>query len=600
MVTTANSQSTSGGSQPSDLPVFETDVLVVGAGVAGLSFATMLAALDIKVYAIAKHSGTAPAPRAHVTNQRTMEVFRDMGIEDRIQGAGTCMPDIGNMVMATSLTGMEIGRYSCYGGGDHQLTDFAKASPSKMWNTAQNNMEPILLQRAREKGADIRFYHELIKIEQSDQGVVALVRERTSNGEYYVRARYAVGADGARSTVAQQVGFGFVGEPGLMHMISSWVEMDLAQYVAHRPACIYLMLQPGDAYWVGSGTCILKKPWDEWVVNRQYNAADGEPDMSDEAIIAHARGALAIPDFLPIRVKHKGKWQVNHVVATEYRHNRIFLAGDAAHRHPPASGLGSNTCVQDAFNLSWKLAAVIKGQAGEGILESYNQERQPIGKQIVDHAIQTLHDMALLPGALGFERGQSRDEGFAKLEELFSDADGAAERRQNLKKTMELGNRRSNPLGVHLGQRYTNSVAVVEDGTPFPQYERDEVLFYHPTTHPGAYIPHAWIELNKKRISVLDIFEHGSFGLVVGIGGQAWKEAAVVVSQELGVKLPVYFVGQCCTYSDVLGEWTSRREVSDRGALLVRPDRHIGWRSLDRPQDPTAALRSALQQILSL
>ncbi|KAF5962366.1 2,4-dichlorophenol 6-monooxygenase [Fusarium bulbicola] len=579
MVTTTNSPSTRVDSHSSQLPEVETEVLIVGAGVSGLSFTAMLAALGIKVFAIAKHSGTAPAPRAHVTNQRTMEIFRDMGIEELIQAAGTCMPEIGSMVMATSLTGMEIGRYSCYGGGDHQLTDFAKASPSKMWNTPQNNMEPILLHRAREKGADIRFYHELIDIQQSEEAVVARVRERTSQGEYIVRARYAVGADGARSIVAQKTGFRFVGEPGLMHMIISWVEMDLAQYVAHRPACIYLMLQPGDAYW--------------------YNAADGEPDMSDEAINAHARSALAIPDSLPIRVKHKGKWQVNHVEATEYRHGRIFLAGDAAHRHPPASGLGSNACVQDAYNLSWKLAAVIKRQAGEGILESYNQERQPIGKQIVDHAIETLHDMALLPGALGFERGQSRQDGFAKLEELFSDADGASERREFLRKTIDRGIRRSNPLGVHLGHRYANSVAVVDDGTPFPEYDQDPVLFYHPTTHPGAYVPHAWIELNQKRISVLDNFEHGSFGLVVGIGGKPWEEAAAVVSKELGVKLPVYFVGQGCTCADVLAEWTNRREISDRGALLVRPDRHIGWRSFDRPQDPTVALRSALQQVLS-
>ncbi|KAF5024134.1 hypothetical protein F66182_3768 [Fusarium sp. NRRL 66182] len=599
MVTTTNAQPHHADSQPATMPEIQTDVLVIGAGVAGLSFAAMLAAQGIKVFAIAKHSGTSPAPRAHVTNQRTMEVFRDMGIQQRVQDAGTCMPEIGSMVMATSLTGMEIGRYSCYGGGDHQLTDFAKASPCKMWNTAQNLLEPILLVKAREKGADVRFYHELVDIQQSDEVIVARVRERTSGGEYLVRARYAVGADGARSTVAQKVGFNFIGEPGLMHMISSWVEMDLARYVDYRPACIYMMLQPGDQYWVGSGTCILKKPWDEWVVNRQYNAADGEPDMSDEAIIAHARSALGIPESLPIRVKHKGKWQVNHVVAAEYRRGRIFLAGDAAHRHPPASGLGSNTCVQDAYNLSWKLAAVIKGQAGEDILESYNQERQPIGKQIVDHAITTLHDMASLPSALGFERGQSREEGFAQLEELFSDADGAAERREFLKEQINKGNRRSNPLGVHLGHRYDNSVAVVDDGTPFPEQERDSVLYYQATTHPGAYIPHAWVEHNKKRISVLDIFEHGNFGLVVGIGGKAWEEAAAIVSQELGIQLPVYYVGQCCTYSDILGEWSSRREISDRGALLVRPDRHIGWRSMDRPQDPTAALLSAMGQVLS-
>ncbi|KAF4999951.1 hypothetical protein FDECE_11353 [Fusarium decemcellulare] len=599
MASNSNPQSNHVNSNGSTMQEIETDVLVVGAGVAGLSLAAMLATQGIRVFAIAKHSGTSPAPRAHVTNQRTMEIFREMGLEKRIQVAGTCLADVGNLVMATSLTGMEIGRYSCYGGGDEQLTDFAKASPCQMWNTAQNLMEPVLLVKAREHKADIRFYHELVDIQQSDEGVVGRVRERTSQAEYTVRARYAVGADGARSFVAEKVGFGFIGEPGLMSMLSSWVEMDLEPYVAHRPACIYWMLQPGDEYWVGSGTCILKKPWDEWVVNRQYNAADGEPDMSDESIIAHARGVLGIPESLPIRVKHKGKWQVNHVVATEYRRGRIFLAGDAAHRHPPSSGLGSNTCVQDAYNIAWKLAMVIKGQAGEKILESYNQERQPIGKQVVDHAITTLHDMAALPKALGFVRGQSREEGFASLEELFSDADGAEERRKFLKDQISVGNRRSNALGVQLGHRYADSCAVVYDGTPFPPHQRDPVLFYEATTHPGAYVPHAWIELEKKRISILDIFEHGKFGLVVGVGGNPWEEAATTVSQELGIELPVYFVGQRCTYNDVLGEWANRREITDRGALLVRPDRHIAYRSVDRPQDPTATLRSVLKQVLA-
>ncbi|KAF4970525.1 hypothetical protein FZEAL_10020 [Fusarium zealandicum] len=545
----------------SKMKEIETDVLIVGAGVVGLSLAALLAEQGIRVFAVAKHSGTSPSPRAHVTNQRTMEVFRDMGIEKRIQASGTCLADVGNLVMATSLTGMEIGRYSCYGGGDHQLTDFAKASPCQMWNASQNLLEPVLLVQAREKGADIRFYHELVDIEQSDECVVGRVRERTSGAEY---------------------------------------TMDLARYVAHRPACIYWMLQPGDEYWVGSGTCILKRPWDEWVVNRQYNAADGEPDMSDESIIAHARKVLGIPDSLPVRVKHKGKWQVNHVVANEYQRGRIFLAGDAAHRHPPSSGLGSNTCVQDAYNLAWKLALVIKGKASAKLLESFHQERQPVGQQVVDHAIMTLHDMAAIPKAFGFVRGQSREEGFASLNELFSDADGAAERRKFLREQIELGNRRSNALGVQLGHRYASSCAVVDDGTPFPAHQRDPILYYEATTHPGAYVPHAWLELDQKRISILDVFEQGKFGLVVGIGGELWKTAAATVSKELDFELPVYDVGHRCTYDDVLGEWSSRREISDRGALLVRPDRHIAWRSAARPQDPTAALRSALRQVLSL
>lgn len=578
----------------------DTDVFVIGAGVAGLSLTALLAAQGIRVFTIAKHNGTAPAPRAHVTNQRTMEIFRDMGIEHRVKAVGTPMVDTGSLVMATSLTGKEIMRYSCYGGGDEQLTDFAKASPSQMLNVSQHLLEPVLLIQAREKGADVRFYHELVGIEQTSEGVVARVRERTNQAEYTVHAQYAVGADGARSTVAEKVGFGFQGEPGLMSMMSSWLEMDLSHYVAHRPACIYWMLQPGDEYWVGSGTCVVMKPWNEWVVNRQYNAADGEPEITDEAVIAHARNALGLPDSLPVRVKHKAKWQVNHVIATEYRRGRILLAGDAAHRHPPASGLGSNTCVQDAYNLAWKLALVVKGQAGENLLESYNQERQPVGKQVVDHAIKTLHDMAALPKALGFQRGQSREAGFASLEEIFSDTDGAAERREFLEEQVKLGNRRSNALGVQLGHRYTNSSAVIDDGSPFPTPQRDPVLYYEATTHPGAYMPHAWVQYKRARISTLDIFKHGHFGLVVGIGGKPWKEAAATVRQELGIELDVRFVGYRCTYDDVLGEWSSRREIGDRGAILVRPDRHIAWRSADRPPNPVAALLSALRQILEI
>ncbi|CAH0058463.1 unnamed protein product [Clonostachys solani] len=579
---------------------YDTDVLVVGAGVAGLSTAILLAEQGIRVSVVAKHNGTAPSPRAHVTNQRTMEVFRDMGIEAEAKAAGFSLVGAGSLVMATSLTGQEIMRYSCYGGGDHQFTDFAKSSPCSMHNISQYMLEPVLLARAREKGANIRFYHELVDVEQSSTEVTARVRERTSQGEYVVRAKYLVGADGARSTVATKSGFGFEGEPGLMSMTSSWVEMDLTQYVAHRPACIYWMLQPGDEFWVGSGTCVVMKPWTEWVLNRQYNAEDGEPDTSDEAIIAHARNALGLPDSLPIRVKHKAKWQVNHVVATEYRHGRIFLAGDAAHRHPPSSGLGSNTCVQDAYNLAWKLALVLQGKAGDSLLDTYSQERQPVGKQVVDHAIETLHQMAALPKALGFQRGQSRELGFAQLENLFSDAEGAEERRLYLEEQVQLGNRRSNALGVQLGQRYQDSGAIVYDGTPFPAYQRDPVLYYEPTTHPGAYVPHAWIEYNQQRISVLDIFEHGHFGLVVGIGGKPWEVAAEEVSRDLGIKLPVHYVGLRCPYDDVLCEWRQRREISDRGALLVRPDRHIALRSHDRPENPTEVLRSALKRVLGM
>ncbi|KAK5190007.1 hypothetical protein LTR72_008412 [Exophiala xenobiotica] len=583
------------------LPDIETDVLVVGAGVTGLTLAALLAAAGVRAYTIAKHSGTAPSPRAHVTNQRTMEIFRDMGIEEAVRNVSTPLPLLGNGVICTSLTGLELGRYSCYGAGSHQLSDFAQASPSEMVNSPQHVLEQVLLAHAREKGAEIHFYHELIDLEQNDHGVIATVRERRTGTQYIVRAKYAIGADGGRSLVAQKCGFGFEGQPGLMNMLTSWLEADVTEYTAYRPSCIYMMAQPGNAFWVGSGTLVAVKPYTEWLLNRQFNS-EAEIDTSDEAVIAYARKTLGIPN-LKIKVKDTSQWQVNNVYATENCRGRIFLAGDAAHRHPPASGLGSNTCVQDAYNLAWKLALVVSSKASNRLLESYNQERQPIAKQIVGHAIQTLYNFARVPEALGFKQDQSIEDGYRSLEDLFSDVPGAEQRRALLREAIDLQNRRSNALGLHLGQRYTDSNAVVDDGTPFPEYRRDPVLHYEPTTHPGAYLPHAWVEVSttKCRVSTLDILQHGRFGLIVGIGGDPFIAAAEAVSTELNIELPVYKIGYRCPYDDVLGEWHSARgELGDRGALLVRPDRHIAWRSVNRPDDPTEALRGALRHILGL
>ena len=571
---------------------------MVGAGVTGLTTAALLASAGVKAFTIAKHRGTASSPRAHVTNQRTMEILRNMGIEEQIREVSTPLPDLGNGLMCTSLTGLEIARYSCYGAGVNQLTDFAKASPCQMVNSPQHLLEPVILAHARERGAEIRFSNELIHIEQTSEGVVARVRERQSQHEYTVRARYAIGADGGRSVVAQQANFNFRGEPGLMHMLTSWLEADVTQYTAYRPACIYMMVQPGNAFWVGSGTLVAVRPFDEWLLNRQYDPANGEPDASDDAVIAYARKALGIPD-LAIRVKDSSKWQVNNVVATEYRQGRIFVAGDAAHRHPPASGLGSNTCVQDAYNLVWKLNLVLSGKAGDGLLDSYHEERQQIGDQVVSHAIQTLHNFARVPQVLGFHQGQSQEEGYASLEELFSDEVGASQRRAELREVVELQNRRSNALGIQLGHRYTSS-CIADDGTPFPQRQRDAVLYYEPTTHPGAYLPHAWIEYQKRRVSTLDILPHGSFGLIVGVGGEPFVTAAATIGEEFNIALPVYKIGYRCSYDDVLGHWTDVREISDRGALLIRPDRHIAWRCIERPENPTVALRAALRHVLAL
>lgn len=578
----------------------DTDVLVVGAGPAGLTASALLARHGVAAVTVSRYPGTANSPRAHITNQRTVEVFRDLGIEDRVRAVATPNRLMGNNVWATSFAGEEIARLRSWGTGVDRAADYAAASPCSMCNAPQHLLEPLLLDRARELSADIRFSTELVDLTQDASGVTGTVRERETGREYTIRARYAIGADGARSLVAERCGFAFDGEAGLGAALNMWLEVDLSRYTEHRPGVLYWTAQPGNSYWVGSGTWICVRPWSEWVLLCMYDPADGEPDVSTEAVIARARATIGDPDA-EIRVKNVSKWQINHMVAREYRRGRVFLAGDAAHRHPPANGLGSNTSIQDAWNLSWKLALVLSGQAGEALLDTYHAERQPVGRRVVDRAMKSVQDMAPIPDALGFRHGQSAEDGWASLRELFSDAPGATERRARLEQAVALQHYQFNAHGVELDQRYRSS-AIADDGSPFPEPTRDPELYHHPTTHPGAALPHAWLQHGIERVSTLDLAGHGRFALLVGIGGEPWAAAAAKLAEELGVELPVHSVGYRCAYDDVLGEWRRRREVGDRGALLVRPDRYVAWRAPDLPTTgtPEDALRTALRTALCL
>ncbi|MEU0685793.1 FAD-dependent monooxygenase [Streptomyces uncialis] len=575
----------------------DTSVLVVGAGPAGLTATALLARSGVPTITVTKYEGTANSPRAHITNQRSGEVFRDLGIEDRVAALATPHHLMGNNVWATSFAGQELARLMTWGAGTDRRADYENASPSRMCNAPQHVLEPVILEAAREAGADIRFSTELIAISQDEDGVLATVRERATGSEYAIRARYVIGADGGRSTVAKELGFAFDGESGLGAAVNVWLEADLTPYTAHRPGTLYWMCRPGNDYWVGSGTFICVKPWTEWVMLFMYDPADGEPDVGEEAMLARARTTIGDPS-VDVRVKAVSRWEINHLVAREYRKGRAFLVGDAAHRHPPANGLGSNTSIQDSYNLAWKLAAVVHGQAGPDLLDSYDQERRPVGRQVVDRAMKSVTDMLPISRALGFGPGQSAEEGWASLDELFGDSDTGRRRRAELDDAVELQNHQFNCHGVEMGQRY-DSGAVLDDGTPYPPYARDPELYYHPTTHPGAYLPHAWLQHGTERISTLDLAGNGTFSLITGIGGEPWLEAARTMAAEYGIDLPAYSVGARSAHDDVLGEWAARRETADRGCLLVRPDRHIAWRSHDLPDDPEQALRTALDHVLA-
>lgn len=578
--------------------VIEVPVLIVGGGPSGLTASLLLSRYGIRNLLVNKYRWTANSPRAHITNQRTMEVFRDAGVEAQVVAAASPHELMANNVWATSFSGQELGRLLTWGNAIERKSDYELASPSAMCNIPQHLMEPILANEALRAGSEMRFNNELLDFTQDGEGVTARILDRGTGREFTVRAQYMIGADGARSRVMELLGIPLEGEMGLGCAVNVWLRADLRRYCESRPGVLYWMVQPGNDYWVGSGTFICVRPWNEWVMLFMYDPAQGEPDLGEAAVIERARRVIGDAD-IPVEILATSKWQINHVVAQRYAEGRVFCCGDAVHRHPPANGLGTNTSVQDAYNLAWKLALVLKGQAGPGLLDSYCAERQPVGRQVVDRAMESVRNMLPISNALGFKPGQSEAEGWNSLHELSADSPLGRERRAALEKAIQLQHYQFSCHGVELGQRYSSG-AVLADGSEEPAYTRDRELYYHPTTWPGAHLPHAWLhDTAGRKLSTLDLCGQGRLTLLTGHGGDAWCRAAETMSRELGIDLAVRRIGLGLDYEDSYGDWARLREIDEDGCLLVRPDQHVAWRSQGAAADAEAVLLGAVKAVLA-
>jgi 2,4-dichlorophenol 6-monooxygenase len=253
--------------------------------------------------------------------------------------------------------------------------------------------------------------------------------------------------------------------------------------------------------------------------------------------------------------------------------------------------------MQDTYNLAWKLALVLRGRAGDALLDSYDAERQPVGRQVVERANQSVDEMVGWFTALGLRPDMTPDEADARLAELYG-PDGEPQRAALLA-ALDVTNAQFNAHGVELGQRY-RSRAVAHDGAPPPEPTRDPVLHYEPSTYPGSPVPHAWLAVGDRDVSTLDLCAYDRFTLVTGASGQPWLDAAAKVSAELGVEIAAVPVSLGLDTNDVYGDWTRRREVGDRGCVLVRPDRIVAWRAPDRVDDPQEALQAVMSDILAL
>lgn len=575
----------------------DVDVLVVGAGPMGATTALALASYGVRVLMVNRYNWTANTPRAHITNQRAVEVLRDLGVEVDVRREATPWEWMGDTLFTTSLAGPEIARLRTWGTGEKRVGDYLQGSPCTMLDLPQDKMEPLLVKHAAKRGAQLSFNTEYLGHEQDASGVTVALRDVTNGREYQVRARYLVGADGAKSKVMDDAGLKVEGQ--LARAATAYVlfRADLTTYVAHRPSILYWIVTSNAAFGeIGMGMLRAIEPWTQWIAGWGFDMNKGEPDFSPEEVLRKVRILVGDPE-LEIQIDSTSVWYVNQAHAPVYSKGRVFCGGDAVHRHPPSSGLGSNTCMQDAFNLAWKLAYVVEGHAGEQLLDSYSLERAPVGAQIVARANQSRVDYAPLNKC--FRDPQAADPVAAGLAKLAEPSAEGVERRAALAAALEVKNTEFNAQGVEMNQRCVSGAVIPDSDASEEVFQRDRQLYLQPTTRPGAKIPHAWlIGQDGRRISTLDLVGKGRFTLVTGIAGQAWRQAVGSLALPF---LDALVIGED-GIQDVYCNWVAVREVAEAGALLVRPDGVVAWRHLQGVADADQARRelaAALSKVLS-
>ncbi len=580
-----------------------TDVLIVGGAGSGLSLAIFLNRLGISSWLVERHPTTSPAPKAHYYNQRTMEILREEGLAERIYALGTPAENMARVGWYTSLGGDdELDRKTIYlmdaFGGFSLAEAYERDSPCRSANYPQLRLEPLLLEHARTSSfASVNYHHELESFVQDEDGVTANILDRDTQTHYEVRAKYLIGADGGRK-IGPALGIEMDGIPRLFDMVTVHFAAGLSQYLDDDSPMIRWFLSPDKGGSWGSGVMVALGPErydrfsEEWLFHFAFQPDD--PAQFDvESVVPRLRELLKLPELMP-RIIRMNDWKVQGVLARRYREGRVFLVGDAAHRHPPTTGLGLNSAIQDTHNLAWKLAAVLKGQAAPGLLDSYEAERRPVGTRNVQWALLTFQNHLVIDAGIGLIPGAPVEVNREAFRLLFSDSPAGATRRQRLHEVIQSQRTEFQAHDIEIGFAYEGSPAIIADGTPAPVKSPmgDEHI---PVTRPGHRLPHAWVTRSGGTISTLDLVGRGRFVLLTSSRSLVWQKAAKTVAD---VTVDVVAIGAGLDCEDPSGRWAAIRGTAPDGAILVRPDGHVGWRAED--SDHSSELEGAVRRILAL
>jgi 2-polyprenyl-6-methoxyphenol hydroxylase-like FAD-dependent oxidoreductase len=557
---------TSASSSTGANPMVEVDVpvLIVGGGPVGMLMSILLAEQGVDNLVIDRRRDVQSAPAAHVVNARTFEICRSVGIDaDRLTRASQRPEDGAWARWVTTLTGDELG---CLPFERLEQPDsLDDVTPTPLRNLSQHRFEPILREHAAQlAGSTACFATEWVSATDDGTTFHSIGRDTVSGQTSTITSRYLIGADGAGSPVRRWCGIEMDGPHRLSSIIAIHVRADLRHLVADRPATLYWLTDPDSR-----GVFVAHDIDGTWVYMHPYDPDLESPDdfTVDRCACLFARAVG--PEMTPRNVDIVGisPWTMTCQIAAHYRRGRCYLVGDAAHRFPPTGGLGLNTGVADAQNLAWKLAAVEHGWAAPNLLDTYEQERRPVAEHNAEESLRNAVQLLDVFTAI--------DDG--------GDVHGAID--------AQIGH--FDTLGLQLGFVYEGSDAVVGDGTAARTAD-DPVHDYLPTTHPGARLPHAWVERDGSRISTLDLVHPGRFVLLTE--SREWIDAAEAVRDVVPLDTAWFGVD----VHDPTGAWRPRSGVGLDGAVLVRPDQHVAWRATTLPADAPAALRAVLRAIVGV
>ncbi|MBN8814324.1 MAG: FAD-dependent monooxygenase [Sphingomonas sp.] len=513
----------------------DVDVLVVGAGPAGLASAIELGSRGVRVLVAERNDRGGTAPRAKTTNVRTRTHLRRWGLADRLAEESPFGVDYpNNMVFVTRLSGFELARFA---NAFNASPERSQLYPEHAQWIPQYSLEKVLIEKVRSlRCVDLRFDTDFETASQDDTGVTAKLTDK-DGGELTVRARYLIGADGARSKIRDLIGATLEGQHGLSHSYNIIFRAPgLSEAHAHGPAAIYWQLGRQGLSAVGP----MDRD-DKWFF-MPGGAKPGEK-LSDEEAVALIVERTGID--MPFEVLSADSWAASELIADKYADRRIILAGDACHLHPPFGGYGMNMGIGDGVDLGWKIAATLQGWGGPRLIDTYEAERRPIHRAVIDEAMANYAIAGTMPPP------QLEDDG----------PEGEQIRRAVGMVIQSAKGREFNTLGTVLGLGYEGSPIVSAEPGPPPEHVNE---VYTPTARPGYLAPHAWLEDGR---SLYDAFGQG-FSLVVARNADETEVAkAVDDARMLGVPLTIVRPGN-----------VPARDLYGVSLTLVRPDQHVAWR----------------------